>query len=103
MDFIEGFLPSTGYNVILIMEDHLSKYAHVSTVKCPFTALKIAQIFIRDFVILHCILKMIISDRDRIFMSVFCDELFRLQGTELQGTSSYHHKLMENLKLSIGD
>ena len=82
MDFIERLPTFGGYDSILVVVDCLSKYAHFSALKHPFTAPTMASIFVRDVVKLHAIPRSIISDYDRVFMSHFgasyssCKELF---------------------------
>jgi hypothetical protein len=56
----------------------------------PYTASKIAQLFIQNIFKLHGMPQSIISDRDPIFTNLFWQELFRLQGTSLKLSTSYH-------------
>lgn len=90
MDFTEGLLPSKGVDTILVVVDHLSKYAHFMGLKHPFTTLTVASLFIKEIVRLHGLPTSIISDRDRIFLSIFWRELFKLHGTDLKRSTAYH-------------
>nr|KYP34553.1 Retrovirus-related Pol polyprotein from transposon 297 family [Cajanus cajan] len=90
MDFITGLPKSRGFEAILVVVDRLSKYAHFLPLKHPYTAKGIAEVFAREIVRLHGIPNSIASDRDPIFISHFWRELFRLQGTTLRMSSTYH-------------
>jgi transposase InsO family protein len=76
--------------VILVVVDRLSKYVHFISVAHPYSATKIAQIFIANIFKLHGMPSSIVSDRDPVFTSLFWKELFKLHGTELKFSSSYH-------------
>ena len=90
MDFIDGLPRSEGYNSILVVVDHLSKYAHFIPLKHPYTAIVVATIFLKEIVRLHGLPKSIILDRDKVFTSLFWEELFRLMGTHLKRSTAYY-------------
>ncbi|XP_038973404.1 uncharacterized protein LOC103699041 [Phoenix dactylifera] len=90
MDFIEGLPTANGHSVIMVVVDRLSKYAHFVSLKHPFTAAMVAKPFVANVVRLHGVPTSIVSDRDKVFTSSFWQNLFRLQGTNLCMSSSYH-------------
>jgi hypothetical protein len=56
----------------------------------PYTASSVAQAFFDNVFKFHGMPKTIVSDRDRVFLSDFWQQLFKLQGTSLHFSSSYH-------------
>lgn len=56
----------------------------------PYTAKIVAEKFVDGIFKYHGMPKSIISDRDPIFISHFWREFFKLSGTQLNMSSSYH-------------
>jgi transposase InsO family protein len=90
MNFVEGLPRYANANTILVVVDTFSKYAHFIPLLHPYSALKVAQLFLDSVYQLHGLPLAIVSDRDRIFTSRLWHELFRLAGTTLKMSSSYH-------------
>ena len=90
MNFITGLPRVQGKDCIFVVVDQLTKYAHFFAIPTDSSAFQIAELFFREIFRLHGLPKTIVSDRDSIFMSMFCQELFRLVGTKLTPSTSYH-------------
>jgi hypothetical protein len=90
MDFIEGIPKSNGYNAILVVVDRYTKYAHFLPLKHPYTASQIATTFLDNVVKLHSLPSSIVSDRDKVFTSVFWQNLFKSLHTQLSMSTAYH-------------
>lgn len=93
MDFIKGLPKLEGYNMIMVIVDHLTKYAHFVPLKHPFTAAHVARAFMEQVVKLHGVPRSIVSDRDKIFTSTFWKELFTAVGTRLLYSTTYHPQM----------
>jgi hypothetical protein len=90
MDFIIGLPKSGNKSVIMVVVDRLLKYAHFCALQHPFTTSMVAQIFMYKVFKIHGMPHSIVSNRDPTFTRNFWQELFKLQGTQLHLSTTYH-------------
>ena len=90
MDFIEGLPKSQGKDVILVVVDRFTKYAHFISISHPYTAQDIVTIFLDNVFKLHGLPKIIVTDRDPIFTSNVWQALFKALEVKLHLSSAYH-------------
>ena len=81
---------SQGYDTILVVMDRLSKYAHFMALSHPFTAKKVAGVFLDSVFKLHGMPIKVVSDRGAIFVGSFWREFLTLLGVELLYSTAYH-------------
>jgi len=90
MDFIDGLPPSRQYNCILVVVDKLTKYAHFIPLRHPYTASKVAELFVDNIYKLHSMPQSLVSDRDPVFTSQFWQAVFKSTGTHLRMSTAHH-------------
>ncbi|GMI65616.1 hypothetical protein HRI_000230900 [Hibiscus trionum] len=90
MNFIEGLPVSRKRDVILVVVDRLTKYGHFIALAHPFTAKNVAQSFMENVFKFHGLPGNIICDRNKVFMSVFWQELFGKLGVKINPSTAYH-------------
>lgn len=90
MDFITGLPKSEGYTIIWVIVDRFTKFGHFIPLQHLIEAKILAQLFLDNITKLHGIPQTIVSDRDPLFLSQFWRELFKLLGTQLNFSTSYH-------------
>jgi hypothetical protein len=91
MNFIKGF-PKTQRKIdsIMVVINKLRKSSHFVPMKSTHKAINIAEIFMKEIFRLHGIPKMVISDIDVKFTSIFWKELLADLDTNLNFSISYH-------------
>lgn len=90
MDFIDGLPRSDGNTALMVVVDRLIKSAHLISLSHPYTARTVANKFVENILKLHGIPRSNVSDRDRIFISLFWKELWKISGTQLRMSTAYH-------------
>lgn len=71
MDFIEWLPNSKGKNVVLVVVERFSKYAHFIALSHPNTAASVVDAFMNNIYKLHSLPASIVSDRNPVFLSRF--------------------------------
>jgi hypothetical protein len=71
MDFVEG-LPKSNKDVILVVVDRFTKYAHFLTLSHPFTVQDVITLFLEIIFKLHGLPSAIVTDRDRNHYGKLC-------------------------------
>lgn len=90
MDFVEGLPSSESKNVILVVVDRFSKYAHFLALSHPYTAQDVVKLYMDNIFKLHGLPKVIVTDRDPIFTSSIWQSMFKSLRVELHLSSAYH-------------
>ncbi|CAL2247615.1 unnamed protein product [Prunus armeniaca] len=90
MDFIVSLPKSEGCGSILVVVDRFTKYATFIPAPADCNAEEAARLFMKHVVKYWGIPKSIISDRDTRFTGKLWTELFRLLGSQLNFSTSFH-------------
>lgn len=93
MDFIEGLHKSLGYEGIYVAVDRFAKYTHVMALIAKYSAQMTATLYFDNEYKLQGLPSSIVSDRDKIFRSLYWKELLGKLSTQLQLFSTYHSKI----------
>ncbi|KAK2998119.1 hypothetical protein RJ639_025354, partial [Escallonia herrerae] len=87
-DFLAEF--NYGCGSIMVVVDRFSKYATFVASPADCTAEEAARLFLKNVVKYWGLPKVIVSDRDPRFTGKFWTELFKLLGSELHFSTSFH-------------
>ena len=93
MDFITSLPKSKGCGSIMVVVDRYSKCATFITAPADCKADKAARLFIKHIVKLWGVPRSIVSDRDPRFTKCFWTELFKMLGTDLKFSKSFHPQM----------
>lgn len=80
----------TSMTTLPTVVDRLTKFAHFFANTSSFSAAQVADLFFHEVFRLHGLPKNIVSDRDSKFLSTFWQEVFKMSGTVLTPSASYH-------------
>ena len=90
MDFITSLPKSDGFGTIMVMVDRFSKYSTFMPTSAGCTSKEAAPLFFKNVVKYWGLPRHIISDREPLFTENFWRELFKILGTELHFSTSFH-------------
>lgn len=90
MDFITGLPKVYMRDCMLVVVDRPTKFAHFFAISATYTAMQVADLLFREVFRFHGLSNTIVSDRDSMFLRLFWQDLFKLFGTKLTPSTSYH-------------
>ena len=93
MDFISALPKSEGCGSIMVVVDRYSKYATFIAAPTDCKADEAAHLFVKHIIKLWGVSKSIVSDQDPHFTGRFWMELFKMLGTDLKFSTSFHPQM----------
>jgi hypothetical protein len=90
MDLITGFPKVQGREYIYVVVDRLNKYFHFFSIPSEYNASQVTDLFLGRYSDSCGLSRIIVNNRDNRFLSTFWQDLFRLSGTKLTPSTSYH-------------
>src|SRR5258708_1543905 len=87
---IRELLDSKGYNAVLVVVDHLSKWIHAVPTVTSLDSARVAWLFLEHIWCHHGLPEEVISNHGPTFVSNFSCELTALLGVKLTPSTSYH-------------
>ena len=90
MDFLTGLPESDGADAILTVVDRATHRVHFIPCNKDITARQTAQLYVDHIVRLHGLPLSIVSDRDKLFTSMFWKELMTILGVQLRFSTANH-------------
>ena len=90
MDFLTGLPVSEGADAILTVVDRGTHRVHFIPTTKDVTAAGVAQLYVDNVVRLHGLPRSLVSDRDKLFTSLFWKALMERLGVELHPSTANH-------------
>lgn len=90
MDFVEGLPKFQGKDVILVVVDRFTKYAHSIASSHPYIAQDIVTIYLDNVFKFYGLPTVMVTDRDPIFTSLVWQSLFKSLKVQLHLSYAYH-------------
>jgi hypothetical protein len=78
MGFIVRLPKSRNKSFIMVVVDHVSKYAYLCALRHPLTSCIVDQVFMDNIFKIHDMPHSIVSDMDLTCINNFCKQLFKL-------------------------
>jgi hypothetical protein len=98
IDFITNFPKTTRkHDSIMVVVDKLTKDSHFIIVKLAHKVVNIVEIYMKQIVKLHGVLKEIVSNRDPKLTSNHWEGLFKGFGTNINLVQTIIHKQKESI------
>jgi hypothetical protein len=93
MECIDGLSKSGTKDVILVVVDRLTKYAHFIALFHPYSVQTVAQVFIDQISRLHGAPVAIVTDKDCIFTSHLWQDIFKALNVSLHYSLAHHPQI----------
>jgi hypothetical protein len=91
--FVEGLPKSNSKDVILVVVDRFTKYAHFPTSSHPLIVHDVTTLFLENIFKLHGLPSIIVTSRDRIFTSNPWQALFKSLNIKLHLSTANHPEI----------
>jgi hypothetical protein len=90
VDFVGPLPLSSGFNMIMVVVDRLSKQVHLSACHSTMDTQALAKLFLRDVWQYHGLPESIVSDRGTLFVAEFWAALTTRLGVQLALSTAFH-------------
>ena len=98
LDFVETLVSFKGFDIILVMTDHLMDYFKFKLIHSIIIVADIADLVYRSWYRQFELLKTMISDRDKLFTSEFWKELHKWIRVDLRMSTFFHPEIDNSSK-----